>query len=218
MAEKRGDIDQSIVNKFVLKKAVEHKIKMISEKAFISEREVYDLIRGFFKKFINIDYEFTAEELIKELRKIYVPPQSQEQVVRIMKTVSEMEHVSRSFSKEELTKLLEDFRGLVESLIVSHYEKHGLFGKVKDVIGGSIKDNRKVLNQESLLNEDERVYVKMNVLLDNARRWSESDLDSAKKAYKELLALYSSIDDEKKGTFFKPIQELFALLNSKERR
>jgi hypothetical protein len=217
MAEKRGELDPNIVNKLVLKKAVEHKIRMISDKAFISEREVYDLIRGFFKKYINIDYEFTADELIKELKKIYIPPQNQEQVVRIMKTVSEMEHVSRSFSKEELTRLLEDFRVLVESLIVSHYEKHGLFGKVRDAIGGSVKDHKNVLDDASLLNENERVLVKMNVLLDNSRRWSESDLDSAKSAYKELITLYSSLDDEKKAIFFKPLQELYALLTAKER-
>jgi hypothetical protein len=217
MDKKRGEEQSNLVNKLVLKRAVEHKIKIISEKAFISEREVYDLIRGFFKKFINIDYEFTAEELIHELKKIYIPQENQEMVKTIMQSVSEMEHVSKAFSKEELTLLLANFKKLVEALIISHYEKHGLFGRFRDSLQGSTINSKKVLDDSSLLNENERIIVKMNVLLDNSRRWAEKDSASAKKAYQELLALYNSLDDEKKEAYFKPMHELYSILTSKER-
>jgi hypothetical protein len=215
MAEKRGEQESNVVNKLVLKRAVEHKIKLISEKTFVSEREVYDLVRGFFKKYINIDYEFTADELLCELKKVYMPSELHERVNSMLNRVSEMEHVSRAFTKEELLGILADFKSVVDALIVTHYEKHGIFGKVKDSLNSTGKDHKKVLDEASLLNENERVIVKMNVLLDNARRWSEKDLPAAKKAYQELLALYNSLDDERKKAYYQPVQELYAILQSK---
>jgi len=65
MAKERGEDSSKdySINKLILKKAVNKKINFILSKAFISEKEVYYLIRSFFKKFLEIDYEFTSEEL-----------------------------------------------------------------------------------------------------------------------------------------------------------
>jgi len=215
MVEKRGDPDSGVVNKLVLKRAVEHKIRLIAQKAFISEREAYDLIRGFFKKFINIDYEFTSEELTAELRKVYLPAELHASINSILSRVSEMEHLSRSFSKDELVQLLADFQVLVDALISSHYEKHGLLGRAKDTVHSTGKDHKNVLDESTLLNENERVVVKMNILLDNGRRWANKDIEAAKRAYQELLVIYDSLDDEKKAAYFRPVNELFALLKNK---
>ena len=215
MAEKRGGEEAKVVNKLVLKRAVEHKIKVISEKAFISEREVYELIRSFFKKYINVDYEFTSEELFKELKKIYLPAELQEGITNLFAKVSEMEHLSRPFSKEELITVLTEFKAVVDGLIGSHYEQKGVIGKLSDAFHSSGKDHKKVLDEATLLNESERIIVKMNVLLDNSRRWASRDIGAAKKAYQELLTLYNTLDEEKKASYFKPIEDLYAILKNK---
>ena len=215
MADKRGESDSGVVNRLVLKRAVEHKIRIILQKAFISEREVYELVRSFFKKFINIDYEFTSEELMGELKKIYLPAELRTRVYAVLVRISEMEHLSRTFSKEELTQLLTEFNALVGELISAHYEKKGMLGKAKDAVHSTAKDHKAVLDDAVLLNENERVIVKMNILLDNSRRWADKDLEAAKKAYQELLAIYDVLDEEKKAAYFRPINELFALLKNK---
>jgi hypothetical protein len=216
MVEKRGEKESNVVNKFILKKAVEHKIKMISEKAFVSEREVYDLVRGFFKKYINIDYEFTADELMKELKKIYIPLELQERVAIILTKVSEMEHLSRPFTKEELILLLQDFQSLVNDLITTHYEKKSFFHKLGDGVNGSVSGKHKeLLDDTAPLSENEHSIVKMNILLDNARRWADKDLESAKKAYQDLLVIYNTLEDDKKKSYYQPINELFAILRNK---
>ena len=215
MVEKRGEQESVLANKLVLKRAVEHKVRIISEKAFISEREVYDLVRSFFKKYLNVDYEFTSDELMREMKKVYLPAELQQRARMIIDRVSEMEHLSRTFSKEELTHILTEFRALVEALISSHYENKSFVGKVRDALHGSTQDSKGLLDETTLLNENERIIVRMNMLLDNARRWADKDLAAAKKAYQDLLVLYNALDDEKKNAYFKPVNELFALLRNK---
>ena len=215
MVEKRGEADASIVNKLVLKKAVDHRIATITAKAFISEREVYELVRGFFKKYLGIDYEFTSEELVYELKKVYVAPEFQERIRLLLDRISEMEHLSRAFEKEELQSVLADFKSLVDGLIGAHYENKGFFRKLGDSFKGSAQDHRKMLNEATMLNENERIIVKMNMLLDNSRRWANKDVAAAKQAYDELLHLYNALDDERKTAYFKPINELYSILRNK---
>jgi hypothetical protein len=216
MAEKRGEAEATVKNKLILKKAVEHKTKQVLEKAFISEKEVYDLIRGFFKKYVNIEYEFTADELMKELRKVYLSPALQEKIKKLLERVSEMEHVSREFTRKELESILADFKSVVDEMIVVHYEKKHFFHKIRDALHGSVSQKHKhLLEDPSLLAEHERHIVKMNILLDNARRWVENDPEAAKKAYKELLGVYENLDEDKKKAYYQPVTELYNMIRAK---
>jgi len=217
MEEKRGESD-SITNKLILKRAVDVKIKRILGKAFISEREIYDLVRDFFKKYLGVDYEFTADELLKELRRVYVTPELNLRIKLVLGKVAEIEHLSRSFSKPELEILLNDFKGIVDALIVFHYDKKSFFKKLRDALHRSVSEDHKNVfeNDEAVLSENERAIVKMNVLLDNAKRWSDKDIEKAKQAYKELLEIYDQLDPERKKSYYEPVNELFALIKHKE--
>jgi len=224
MVEKRGGEASSSnegVNKLILKKAAHRRAEQIRSKAFISSREVYDLIRSFFKKHLEIDYEFTHDELMKELRKIYLSPELQAKVYGLFKKVSEIEHSSKSFSREELEQLLIEFKEIVDALIVSHYEKDKSFlRKVKDSLHKMFsREHHKMLQpDDSVLSEHERVIVKMNMLLDNAKRWIDSNPDKAKKTYKELMEIYESLDEPKKEAYFAPINELYKMIQSRGKR
>ena len=221
MAEKRGgETNSSTMNKLILKRAVSKRIKQIRAKAFISEREIYDLIRGFFKKYLGVDYEFTREELVKELRRVYFSPELQQRVSSLFDKISEIEHTSKAFPREELEKILVEFKGMVDELIVSHYQKEKSFiKKLKDYVHRlfSYKQEAILEVDESVLSQSERVVVKMNMLLDNSKRWSDKNLEKARKAYQELFDLYNSLDDTRKKVYFKPIQELYQMIKSKEK-
>jgi len=221
MAKKRGEEPSSgAMNKLILKRAVHKRIKQTLSKAFISEREIYELVRGFFKKYLGVDYEFTHEELIKELRKVYLSPEVQKKVGSLFDKISEIEHTSKAFPREDLEKILVEFRGLVDELIVSHYQKEKSFmKKFRDSVHNLFSHQHKTMLEidESVLSEKERLIVKMNMLLDNAKRWSDNDLEKAKEAYKELLDLYNSLDDTRKEAYFKPVQELYNMIKSKEK-
>lgn len=216
MAEKRGEeASPSAMNKLILKKAVTKRINQIKTKAFISEREVYDLVRSFFKKHLGIDYEFTREELMKELKKVYLTPELQSKVDNLFKEVSEVEHSSKPFQREELDRILDEFKEVVEALIGSHYRKEKSFiKKLKDSLHKLFSRKHETMLEidESVLSENERVIVKMNMLLDNSKRWSEKDTVKSKQAYKELLGLYNSLDPGRKKAYFKPVNELFRMI------
>ncbi|MFH0869852.1 MAG: hypothetical protein V1866_02240 [archaeon] len=216
MVEKRGEVESSIENKLVLKKAVDTKIKHVNAKAFISEREVYDLVRGFFKRYLDIDYEFTCDELIKELRRVYLSADIQARVKILLDRISEIEHLSREFSKQELQQMLADFKELVDMMIVSHYEKHSFLKRLGDWLAKPFSHQHKeVFDDSALLSENERLVVKMNMLLDNAKRISDLDISKAKEIYKELIQVYDSLDPDRKQRYYKPVNELYSLLKNK---
>ena len=221
MVEKRGEeASSSSINKFILKKAVHKRISQIEAKAFISEREIYDFIRSFFKKYLEIDYEFTKEELVKELRRVYISPELQKRVIQLFHDVSTMEHSSRTFSRQELEHILSEFKKLVDELIVSHYQNEKSFFKK---LGHSFsrifsrKHNTMLDSDEKILSENERVIVKMNMLLDNAKRWSNSDVGKAKEAYTELMEIYDTLSESRKKAYFPPVNELYQMIRIKER-
>jgi len=216
MVEKRGEPESSIENKLVLKKAVDTKIKQVNAKAFISEKEVYDLVRSFFKRYLDIDYEFTCDELVKELRRVYLSPELQTKIKVLLDRVSEIEHLSREFSKQELQQMLSDFKELVDMMIVSHYEKHSFFKRLRDWLAKPFsRQHKEVFDDAAMLSENERLIVKMNMLLDNAKRISDTDLAKAKDIYKELIQIYDSLDPDRKLRYYKPVNELYSLLKNK---
>jgi hypothetical protein len=216
MEVKRGEAVQGTPNKMVLKKAVSHKVKQLSEKAVITDREVYDLIRGFFKKYISIDYEFTSEELIKEMRKVYLPGDLHKRVSLLLSAVSEMEHLSREFSKIELLHILQEFNSIVNDMITTHYEDKGFLKKIADWLHlGVSKEPESALDPNRLLSENERIVVKMNMLLDNGRRFADKNPELAKKCYHELRQMYESLDHEKKKAYYMAVSELYAMLKNK---
>jgi hypothetical protein len=219
--KKRGDDTSSNTqNKLILKKAANKKIEHLRSKAYISDKEVYDLVRSFFKKHLTIDYEFTHEELMNELRKVYLSPDLQEKVKNLFDDISKIEHTSKTFTREELEKILNDFEKVVDGLIVSHYQqKKSFFKKIKDSIHKVFsRKHKKVLEpeEEAVLLENERSVVKMNMLLDNAKRWSDFDLEKAKEAYQELIELYNTLDVKKKKAYYEPVQALYGVITNRE--
>jgi hypothetical protein len=223
MVEKKRGEDASsssaIQNKLILKKAASKKIEHLKSKAYISEKEVYDLVRSFFKKHLTIDYEFTHEELMNELKKIYLSPDLQEKVRDLFEDISKIEHTSKSFTREELESILNDFQGVVDGLIISHYQqKKSFFRKLRDSFAKSFSRKHKKLlaPDEEVLSENERSVVKMNMLLDNARRLSELDLEKAKQTYQELMELYNTLDMAKKKAYYEPVQALYQIIQNKE--
>jgi hypothetical protein len=224
MEEKRGEdagSTNTINNKLILKKAVYKKMDHLMGKAFISEREVYDLVRSFFKKHLTIDYEFTREELMKELKKIYLSPDLQDKVQNLLSDISQIEHMSKDFTKEELAEILNDFRDVVDGLIVSHYQQErSFFKRFKDSLHKIFSSqHKKILEaEEVVLVEDERSIVKMNMLLDDAKRALDVNLEKAKELYKELINIYNALPMHKKKAYYTPVQDLYTMIKNRDNK
>jgi hypothetical protein len=219
MDKKRGE-ESSSVNRLMLKRAANKKIDSMLSKSYITEKEVYEAIRSFFKKHLEVDYEFTHTELMDELKKIYLSEDLKKRVHSLFERISEFEHNSREFKKEELEEILQEFKTVVDEMIVVHYDKHeNFFTKIMHFIHHIFSRKHETMLDD--INEEEffasqRHVVKMNMLLDNAKRMAEkNNLEEAKKFYKELNEIYTSLDENKKQAYYKPVSELFQIIKSK---
>jgi hypothetical protein len=219
MVEDRGEDSSRAINRMALKKAAIRKVDRILSKPYISEREVYDTIRGFFKKHLGVDYEFTHKEIMDELKKVYLTTELKKRVETLLIKISEFEHTTKEYSKEELVSLLADFRTLVDEMIVVHYDNHKTpFAKIIDFFHHLFpgKHHDILDEEEDIALEHQRHIVKMNMLLDNSKRQAETDIKKAKDTYQELMQVYNSLDEEKKNAYYKPVNELYAIIKSKE--
>lgn len=145
MAKKRGVEDaSSSTNKFLLKQNTYKNIRSLLSLDTIPEKEVYNLIRDFFKKYLNIDYEFTNEELKKELKKVYFSHELKEDTSLLFDHLSRIEYLSQPLSQEELRNLLNKFKDIMDELITVHYKKQASFiEKMKDSLHQFLENSKK---------------------------------------------------------------------------
>ncbi len=106
--EKKGNI----------KKKYKTKINYLLKKSRITDEEFLETTRNFFKEFLNIDYEFTYEELQNELSRIFIEPKIRKDINTFLNSLSYMEFFEEgSFSIDELKLLIRKLHSLIKKLI-----------------------------------------------------------------------------------------------------
>ena len=60
-------------SKIVLRKNTMRDINYLLSKNWFTEQDVYSLVKSFLKGYLNINYEFTKDELLEEMKNVYVP-------------------------------------------------------------------------------------------------------------------------------------------------
>jgi len=78
-----------------LKTEITRKISFLEHKAVLDYREVYQLIREFFKGYLNQEYEFTITELREQMKKTYVPIAAREGIESLLSQIEEYAVFSR---------------------------------------------------------------------------------------------------------------------------
>jgi hypothetical protein len=117
MEEKRGVIKISKGNRRLLKDVTSKKINYLLSKPFIKEKETYNIIKEFFREYLQQDYEFTYEELIEELRKIYVERSLKNRLMNFLQKISVIEYKDEEIPQESLKQMLKEFDYLVKNLV-----------------------------------------------------------------------------------------------------
>ncbi len=101
----------------LLKEATHKKIQYLSSKRSLRDVDVYNLIKEFFREFLQLHYEFTFGELENELRKVYVPREVKEELVKLLKDFSSIEYLDEKVPLEKLKDIITRFQSIVDSLI-----------------------------------------------------------------------------------------------------
>jgi hypothetical protein len=231
MKNKRGEKDiTSNSNKLILKQNTQQKVNQFLSESEIDEKEVYLLIRDFFKKYLNLDYEFTNEELKKELRSVYWSDDLKQKTQNLFTILSKMEYFSKPLSNQQLNQLLLDFKEIIDDIVIVHYKKEATFlKKIKDALHKFVSFPKKPIqiNQipekitpelaerpKSIIQEP-TISEKVQNLLDDIELLKEKDFKSAKIKYSKLLQLYNTMDDNQKKEHFKSIQQAYKKLKNK---
>jgi hypothetical protein len=116
--------------KLSLHKQIHHKILHAKTRARITDRDVYLLSKDFFTQLLDLDYEFTHEELIDELKKTYMEKKDLKQAIAFITQMGKMEFTSNEFSHEELKEMLNELHEILNHLVHDE-EEIGWFEKIK---------------------------------------------------------------------------------------
>lgn len=127
MEKKRGeefvrrDVEKRLFKDIFLKRC-----EYLHSKRVLKEQEVYTLVKDFFKEFLDLDYEFTEQELSNELKRVYLDEQTHSRVNALLMSVFRIQYTDVGLSEEELRKILKDFERIVNSMVMERQHRNVL--------------------------------------------------------------------------------------------
>ena len=206
-----------------LKRDVLRDIKYLSSKGMISGTEVYNIVKSFLKKFLNLNYEFTKDELFVELKNIYLPYNVKADFFKFIENIFVFEYSKINYSEHELRSFLDEFKGYLDYLLVS---KAATDKRVGEVVAKRWKN--KVFSRffgkkdvgESKDNKESKEIVKVNPILAKHTDINSlveqiyhslynSDVASAKYLYMQVIELYQKLPKNEQIAYYELINSTF---------
>ncbi len=157
-------------------------------------REFSVIIREFFKRHFNIEYEFTYEELEKELGIKKIDPRLAHVISSFFKRVTQIEFGGGHLTKDELRALIVETRELIE--LTTEKEP----GKVIE----KEKPEHKIITVKAT--GLKRVFV----LISEAEIYlREGEVKKAKMLYYDIMKGYNRLSSAKKKNVYEAIKRLY---------
>ena len=72
MEEKGGETSERALQRAQLREETLVTIQALTEQGIYDDKDLYYLVKNFFRRYLELSYEFTIEELRTELKKIYL--------------------------------------------------------------------------------------------------------------------------------------------------
>lgn len=205
MEDRRGEVlDKPLFREVFLKRT-----SYLLSKRVVKEQEVYNLVRDFFKEYLQVDYEFTKEELEEEMKKVYLEPKMRDKISSFLNRAFSIQYNEQPLEDKELRVLLQDFTKLVNTLI-HRYKKKSFMQKLMSRFKNDSSDESDSASQiVSEQGEFSQLFQKAEDAVGN-------DVEQAKELYKQLNQLYSGLDEKKKKKFFKPMGQLYERIKASQ--
>ena len=180
-------------NKFLLKQNTYRDIKQILNLTNIPEKETYNLIRNFFKLYLDLDYEFTNEELKKELKKVYFSHELKEDTSLLFDSLSKIEYFSEPLSQPKLRKLLLNFKKVIDEIVTVHYKKESSFvKKFQDSLQGFLHHH--LINQVKI---NKKFSKKYNVSIKSNNNKIDKEIPSNERSIDKHITSQDNINTNK---------------------
>lgn len=192
-----------------LHKQIHYKILHAKTKARITDKDVYVLSKEFFTQLLNLDYEFSHEELIEELKKTYMEKKDLDKTIKFINKMGKMEFTSNNFSQEELKGMLDELHEILDHLV--HEEEHiGWFEKLKRRLGK--KEAEKIIEEPA----DKGYVEQLKEYLKKIK--TEKDKEKLKEYYQEAITTYELLSEKAKIKFYNDLLKIYYIINNEEIR
>jgi hypothetical protein len=194
-----------------LRRDTARKIDFLRHKAVIEYREVYTLIRDFFKEFLEQRYEFTTNELRAELKKIYISNTVRAQISALLDELQAIEYATVHYSREELIKILHDFEEVVVQLVRIHTNAKSFLDRLRAFFMRDDDEQESIIADLPSREENDAYHVRIYTLVERCYvALNQHRMRKAKIAYKHVLSEYNLLDDERKKQYYPVIEQTYA--------
>ena len=201
MSKKKED------SKLNLHKQIHHKILHAKTRARITDKDVYILSKDFFMQLLDLDYEFSHEELIEELKKTYMEKKDLDKAIKFINKMGKMEFTSNNFSHEELKGMLDELHEILDHLV--HEEEHiGWFEKLRRRLGKA--EAEKIIEEPA----DKEYIEQLKECLEKIK--TENDNEKMKEHYQEAITTYELLSEKAKIKYYNNLLKIYYLINNEE--
>ena len=170
-------------------------------------KEFVRIIRDFLSGLLKIEYEFTYEELCKEIGKHEISMPLRIMIVTFFKKISEISYKGYKMKKPELKELISEARMIVkfgsEEYVEGKTEKEE-FKKERP------KEKQKIKKESKIILEIYKELIKAKNSI------KKRDIDSAKLAYIRIKEFYEELPVKEKRNIYKKIVVLYNKIKEKE--
>ena len=209
---KKKESRRALLNR--IKQETLRRILFLEHKAVIDYRDVYHLIRWFFKEYLEKRYEFTITELRDEIHRTYIPSRVREQVILLLKDLEKMEYETIHYSKVDLVGILERFRKIVDEIIGSQRRRHSWMQKIKAFLLKE-EENPIIISELPAIENSDAYHVNINILLERTYLFiDQKNKRKAKRQYQELHSVYEASPEDIKHEYYPLIDQTYETLVS----
>ncbi len=211
MEEKRGDPSEAAFLRLQLRQETLSKIEATHQQGFYEDSDFYNLVKNFFKQYLNLNYEFTVSELRIELKKIYLTETARQQLDAILDHIAAVEYLSDKSHPHETRRQLEVFQHIVENLLdqetpssmVHFWEKLPLKNLFHN-LSGHFSNHQTTTVQQKI--EELLPRLKSEI--------QGKNFETARATYQQLMAYYGQLEEADKARYYQQINDLYNVLST----
>ncbi len=203
--------------KLKIRKKALKEITSLSRRIKIQEldkqaKEFYDIIRTFFAKLFKIKYQYTYEELQREIERKKIDPRYKKRIERFIKKLTYIEYSNIRITNERLKELINEFKYLVKKLTIVEKPEEKVVSKKLDKLLKKIVDKAKIFKKLELKKpaEPNKIIKDINLLLKEGKKAiNNTERVRAEEIYKKIDNLYRKLSFRDKDLVYNKIVKVY---------
>lgn len=187
------------------------RITYLLKKPFVEQREVYNLTKAFFKAYLQKPYEFTCEELRRELHKVYLNSTTRERVEALLEKLGLLEYTDTQYSQAELKLMAQELEGIVKELYIDHTRQLPWLTRLANwLFRKKPKRSETIISEYPMIEQDDPVSVELNTILEELyEALEENRVKKAVKLYKQLMKRYDRLGSSVQHEFYHKVNAAY---------